>query len=448
MKINKTILLLLLAVTIKGYSQNWQSINSNHNSGIISMYGDTTNNILYCSGYFDTIGGIQTKKIAQWNGTTWDSLKSGLTFPAGTWRSFCIYNNKLVFPNIYFNINRFQIISWDGNQFDSIGSNVDAAFLGTKTINNELYAFGEFGLMNSINYNSIAKWDGTNWIPIGFPYKLNNAAPIIRCMEYYNGCIYAGGVFCDSSSSGNNIVNIAKYNGSYWSIPGTGFHGSIDDVFDLEVYKGELYAAGAFTTSDGNAQNFIARWNDTIWQDVGGSVTSSGNGQVNALLVLNNKLYAGGVFKEMGGVKANSIAAWDGTNWCGFGNTDTSGVICLASINNDLYLTTASIWDTITVNGIAKWIGGSYVDTCGHINVGIDEIKNEERITIYPNPTSAQFTITTNQQIQNINIYNILGELIIQTKSQTIDLTDQPNGIYFVQIETDKTTFNQKIIKQ
>jgi hypothetical protein len=78
----------------------------------------------------------------------------------------------------------------------------------------------------------------------------------------------------------------------------------------------------------------------------------------------------------------------------------------------------------------------------------INEPLPNQQIQIYPNPSTSQFTITTNQQIQNIKIYNPLAELIIQTKQLTIDLTNQPSGIYFIQLQTNKEILTQKIIKQ
>lgn len=459
MKIKRSLVLLFLFFTLSVYSQNWQSLNGGTDYSVFSIFGDTINNVLYATGDFDTIGGVAANHIARWNGSTWDSIGSGLLNVLSNKHAFTLYNGEIVSPNNMFNYINPHIAKWNGTQWDSIGSNFycnySGTFFGVATLNNELYAYGAFDSINHTYYNSIAKWDGQNWVPVGFPYKFTGDTPYILCLAIYNNELYAAGAFSDSNYQ---MVNIAKYDGSTWSIVGGGFHGPMDQVYDLEVYQNELYAAGEFKMSDGNAFNYIARWNGTEWRNVGGGVTSPDNSQINDLLVLNNKLYAGGVFTEIGGVHATHIAAWDGTNWCGFGNTDSASIGCLATINHDLYITCGERFDGVTVNRIAKWVGGNYVDTCGN-TTGIKDItKNESELTLYPNPANNQITIEFETVAKEalIEIKNLLGETIysellknaIGKQSKSIDLSMFSNGVYFVQIQNDQGTLSKKFIKQ
>lgn len=101
--------------------------------------------------------------------------------------------------------------------------------------------------------------------------------------------------------------------------------------------------------------------------------------------------------------------------------------------------------------------------TCTNYNNGLRETQNpidkpeiKTEINIFPNPNSGIF----NLKIQNFNpistieIYNTIGEKIYSntiSKLQTanyIDLSSQPNGIYFLQLKSENGIASQKIIIQ
>lgn len=76
----------------------------------------------------------------------------------------------------------------------------------------------------------------------------------------------------------------------------------------------------------------------------------------------------------------------------------------------------------------------------------------DEPIDIYPNPTSGAFIIT-GTDMQSIMIYNSIGQIVqskekIRTDSATIDLTDQPNGVYFARIIGTNGIITKKILKE
>ena len=87
-------------------------------------------------------------------------------------------------------------------------------------------------------------------------------------------------------------------------------------------------------------------------------------------------------------------------------------------------------------------------------NDGI-EINESTTLLVYPNPTSGVFSIdckNTSLDDCDFHIYDEFGKLLISNNlikgSNTIDLSGQPNGIYFFQlIEGGKSTSFQKIVK-
>ncbi len=81
---------------------------------------------------------------------------------------------------------------------------------------------------------------------------------------------------------------------------------------------------------------------------------------------------------------------------------------------------------------------------------GIELQNQNPDFVIYPNPSSGIFTLNSKISNGEISIYNLNSEDIfsenINSEKTEIDLSDKANGIYFVNIKTEKDSFTQKII--
>ena len=70
-------------------------------------------------------------------------------------------------------------------------------------------------------------------------------------------------------------------------------------------------------------------------------------------------------------------------------------------------------------------------------------------LKIYPNPTEDFVTIQSNTDISNIEVYNIVGQLIISTTSTKIDMSGYTAGMYVLKINTvDGKTTVKKVSKK
>ena len=79
----------------------------------------------------------------------------------------------------------------------------------------------------------------------------------------------------------------------------------------------------------------------------------------------------------------------------------------------------------------------------------VDEIEKEIDLSVYPNPIKASINIELNLNKElPIKIYNVLGQLILETtiyRSKTIDMSAYDNGLYILQIQnkTKKILLNK-----
>ncbi len=81
----------------------------------------------------------------------------------------------------------------------------------------------------------------------------------------------------------------------------------------------------------------------------------------------------------------------------------------------------------------------------------IDPEAEASPFLIYPNPTSDQLQII-NEQVSDasIEVRDYMGRLLKALPfhfQQNINLVDYPSGVYWIQINTDNTTFSEKVIK-
>ena len=89
----------------------------------------------------------------------------------------------------------------------------------------------------------------------------------------------------------------------------------------------------------------------------------------------------------------------------------------------------------------------------GPTNVGISEIKDKINYSVYPNPTNGKLNLLLDDTFNHIDIkvFNVIGQAIYQESAEnklnyTIDLANQPKGVYFVQVQTEKGKTTKKIV--
>lgn len=85
------------------------------------------------------------------------------------------------------------------------------------------------------------------------------------------------------------------------------------------------------------------------------------------------------------------------------------------------------------------------------ITLSNTDFENNNFTTSYPNPTKDKVTISSNENIASISLFNLLGQQIfskeVYTNEFTIDLTDFSNGTYIAKINSNGKTQSIKFLK-
>jgi len=435
-----SICLYCIAFIGNANSQHWQGLNLNLSYPPSCFFTDTLTDKLFIGGGFKYANNIVTNQILTWDGLNFQPIGSNLAHNIGSAQMYAITRFN---QYIYLATGSPFLPRWDGSQWDTLGL-FNESIISLCVNNNELYVGGYFTEVNGISTNCVAKWDGSQWHSLNYPYYNENC---VRSIAMYKGELYIGGDICDSTGYS---VCVARYDGANWHRLGNGLKGFYAGVSKMVVYKGELYIAGSFSKTDyaGNPGNYIAKWDGSNWSDVGGGVMGigGGNGQIFDLEIYHDELYAVGDFSYAGGVHAQYIAKWNGTNWCGLGSIFENTIGCLGVYQDMLYIGGGFLKiDGDSIRYLAKWTGGSYVDTCSAPS-GIEEISNSlDELNVYPNPFSSYTILKSSKPLQNatLSIYDVLGKEIktLQNLNGTeiiINREGLKSGMYFYDLIDSK----------
>lgn len=84
----------------------------------------------------------------------------------------------------------------------------------------------------------------------------------------------------------------------------------------------------------------------------------------------------------------------------------------------------------------------------------IDEnVANSINISVYPNPTEDQISISTDMNINSLNVLDITGKIVLSENNlragiNNLDLSALKKGVYFIQAITKDSTTTERLIKK
>jgi hypothetical protein len=214
------------------------------------------------------------------------------------------------------------VARWDGEDWHSLAGGVDGWVTAAAVVEDELIVVGKFESAGGVFARNIAAWNGSVWRPVGGGLEIQSAGPngLLSSIVADGQHVYVGGTFAEV----NGIVanSVVHWDGDQWRALGNGLldHASPAEVSALEVFQGDLYAAGEIDQAGGVPADHIARWDGVEWSALGsGIVDDTFGSEVNALEVFEGELYVGGSFENAGGLTVLNVAKWDGAAWSDLG---------------------------------------------------------------------------------------------------------------------------------
>jgi hypothetical protein len=249
---------------------------------------------LYATGSFAQIGGAaNTALIGKWNGSAWSPLGTGLLNQFSS--ALEVFNGQL-YVGGYFDsaggaAGSAKLARWTGSAWSGVNAQLepfDDSVWALKTFNDgsgeALYVGGNYTGIGGTAANFLARFDGTNYTPVGSGPIAGAGIPLIvfDIESWDDGggpALYIGGRF--TSVAGVPANRIAKWDGTQWSALGSGITGtstagtSVNAIEAWDDGSGpSLFVAGqSITNAGGVTVSRIARWDGTQWHDVGGGLT-------------------------------------------------------------------------------------------------------------------------------------------------------------------------------
>ncbi|MCA8948402.1 MAG: hypothetical protein KDE27_02800 [Planctomycetes bacterium] len=361
-------------------------------------------------GRFVTAGGVAANGIARWNGSAWTAFGAGL--PSLVWAVAALPTGE-VFAGTSQGLSRWNGTTWVSvpglfvspylaptvdqlralpsgdllvaGQFLQVAGQASSALASYRHATATWSTFGT-GISNG-NPNSLSGWvaalvelpNGELFVgglfdradsigalnvairsPLGF--RALHDGPVLApacCLALDDDDFVVGGSFL---SAGNVPAQcVARRRGGVWQTLGSGMATTVAnayaDVADLvRLPNGDILAGGGFTIAGGVAVQSLARWDGTVWSDVGGGVGySNGNpGRVDQIRVLpGGDLLVGGSFHSAGGVPANNLARFDGVTWTAPGGGVPDGVVDIRVRDNGNLV-------VLTARELLEWDGASW----------------------------------------------------------------------------------------
>ncbi len=350
---------------------SWSTVGGGVNNWVYALALNGSD--LYASGFFTQAGGTTATGIAKWDGVTWSALGSGIT--GGFAVNLSVWNN-LVFATGNFTtaggVAAAYIATWNGASWASVGGGLSATGMRVCPSTTNVYVGGYFLYADGILVNSIASCDGIDWRALGTPGLVNGTSSLIRALNHDGTNLYAGGTFTFAGTTA--ATNVARYDGTNWTPLGSGVNGS---VYALQVFKSQVYVGGNFTSAGGAVGGNVAMWDYRFntWNNLNGGA----NDTVQALDNYASTIYAGGLFTSIGGVPANRFAYWDGLNWNALGGGVNSNVNALVVNGSDIYLGgrfTGALNGLIPANRVVRWDGGFWQTLGTGVENGVNNTVN------------------------------------------------------------------------
>ncbi len=426
-------------------------------NGPVHVIFSNSSQEIMAGGVFDSSGTTAAKGIATWvNGIAgYDWLRFGNTGLRYSVEDMVEFNGGIVAAGNIYQADSVYVNSgvafWDGTKWSEMGSFYVGALpnivFDVEVYNGELYAAGMFrpDFNAPVQFHNFAKWDGTDWTALqGSPQG------VVHSLEVHKGDLILGGTF--NSIDTVSYDHIAAYDGSQFKQLGNGLKTT---VYALKSVGDTLYAGGDFLNGSQQDTFGFGYYTNGNWTRVlSPHLAVAGWGtRVECIESTPYGVFLGGNFnyQPLVGIYAKNLLRFSQGELEAFAVLDST-VKTLKYMNGNLYA---------GGNFTKSVIGFSPSDSLNHIvyfnlsqQFSLNEKTDDFRSELYPNPTKSEFTLRLESQekVLGFELFDLIGKKVgfqvekISNEEYNFRAPKLAKGVYILKIQTENGIADKKII--
>jgi hypothetical protein len=306
----------------------------------------------------------------------------------------------------------------------------------------------------------------------------NNPGEIASACGFVMPCLPYGNYYFYSQPDVDSFHSIypgcTDLEGQVWIASG-------DDIFNLNGLNVLTSIAGDLYLYENNALSSLSGLDNLTF--IGGSLYFEDNDALTSLTGLEGLNSIEGSLSLYGNDALTTMAGLEGLTWIGeylnigfpyipsYGNAvlksltgidniDANSIETLTIANNPLlstcevesvcaYLASPNGNISICGNAIGCNSPEEVLDSCEANAVKIDEQYFKNNLFLYPNPASRELNISAEgYAIDEVIIYTLTGQQVfaIRPKSETIDISSLPPGMYIVEVMVEGKKVREKVV--
>lgn len=356
-------------------------------------------NMIYDADY-----NLMSEIWQSWSGSAWDNeFLHTFSYDANnnqTSRLYQIWNGSAW--------DNYLLLSYTYDANNNLTSVLNQEWITSAWENSLRYTF-TYNINNYLTSRLAQNWFGSAWVNsnyLTFTYDTNNnLASYLQ--QNWNGSAWENNFLHTSTyDANNNETNFLRqsWNGSAW----------VNNFLHTNTYD----------ANNNQTSSLSQTWNGSAWDNF------------NLTTYIND-------------ANGNNISQleqyWNGSGW-------TNDYVLTYTFDMDDFMQSSAFKHFDLTGTIIEW--GDSAHYYFHTAVGINNLQasNNNSITIFPNPTSGTFTIEVGMLKQvhhDISVYDVLGEKVftqtITSQKTQINLSHQPNGIYFVRVKSDGHHYTRRV---
>ena len=243
----------------------WSALGTGMNSNVSALAVNGAN--VYAGGSFTTADGVSAQRIAKWNGGNWSALGTGMGGFTSPFVSALAVSGTDLYAGGYFTtaggMSANHIAKWNGSAWTALGTGVYANLGNNPPVKalavsgSDLYVGGAFSSAGGVESSwCIAKWNGSAWTALGTGLIKNKEYVYALAVDSF-GNLFAGGDF--RIVDGVTVNRIAKWNSNAWTALGTGMNARVSSL--MTDTSNHLFVGGNFTLAGTTSSPYIAQAN-------------------------------------------------------------------------------------------------------------------------------------------------------------------------------------------